>query len=172
MKYRILCLIAMLPISLSYVDTALEREPSEYSVLSDLVTANDMTPHDEAIKAILEASKRYDIDSRELTAIAIVESSFSHNSRMIANTNGTHDIGLFQINTVNHDVCKEYNLYDVKDNALCAAKLLARLKVMRRDYVGAYHSKTPEKKMKYIQKITQVLNKVNRYDSNDITEEL
>ena len=161
-----------MPISLSYVDTALEREPSEYSMIRYLVTANDMKPHDAAIRAILNASKRYDIDSRELTAIAIVESSFRHNTRLIANTNGTHDLGLFQINTVNHKTCVEYDLNDVNGNALCAAKLLSSLKARRTDYLGVYHSKTPQKKMKYLNKITKVMSKVVRYDSNNITEEL
>jgi hypothetical protein len=162
MKRLALILIAALPLSLSYIDTPSQPRSNEYDIIRELVLSQSMTPHDEAIKAIVKASKIYSLDSRELTAIAVIESSFNPRVRTMTNHNGTQDVGMFQINTINHVTCKGLDLSDVSDNALCAAKLLSKHKESRSDYLGVYHSKTQDKKMKYIQKITKVLANTSR----------
>lgn len=125
--------------------------------IQDLAQANGFKPSKRIIEAIVIASETHQIDALELTAIGIVETGLGKYSRTRLNSNGTHDKGVFQINTVNYPKCIEYNLDSVEGSSLCAAKLLSQIKTKRADYLGVYHSKTPSKKAKYIQKITQVL---------------
>ena len=125
-----------------------------------LALKNGFKPSDRIVKAIVNASKRYHIDALELTAIGILETGLGRYAKDRLNTNGTIDHGIFQINTVNESKCVEYNLSSVEGSSYCAAKLLSRIKKHHvSDYLGRYHSKTPSKKAKYFEKITQVLAK-------------
>lgn len=126
-----------------------------------LAKANGFTPSKRIIDAIIRASDTYEIDALELTAIGIVETGLGKYNTLKKNSNGTHDRGVFQINTVNYSKCVEYNLDSPEGSALCAAKLLSKIKSHRADYLGVYHSKTPSKKMKYLNKVSQVLNLVS-----------
>lgn len=126
--------------------------------VADLAKANGYAPSKRIIESILRASETYHIDALELTAIAIVETGLGKNARTRVNSNGTKDHGLFQINTVNVPKCVEYNLDSPEGSALCAAKLLSGIKAKRADYLGVYHSKTPSRKVAYMQKVSQVLN--------------
>lgn len=123
-----------------------------------LAKANGYEPSKRIIGAIIRAADTYDIDALELTAIGIVETGLGKFSTAKKNTNGTKDRGVFQINTVNYSKCVEYNLDSPEGSALCAAKLLSKIKLYRADYLGVYHSKTPSKKLKYLNKVSQVLN--------------
>lgn len=125
--------------------------------VSDLAKANGFDVSFRVTDAILKASKQYDVDAYELTAIGIVETGLGKYARTRKNKDGTIDKGIFQINTVNHAKCVEYNLESPEGSALCAAKLLAEIRTKRNDYLGVYHSKTPSKKAKYLQKIAKVL---------------
>lgn len=136
------------------------------NVVRHIASMNGFNVTKEVEIALYKAAKAFNLDVRELTAIALVESGLGSNSIRRLNTNSTIDVGLFQINTVNHSFCKEYKLDIPLDNALCAGKLLSSIKARRADYLGVYHSKTPKKKMKYIQKINKVLNAADRYNSN------
>lgn len=125
--------------------------------VQDLARSNGFAPSKRIIDAILTASETYQIDALELTAIGIIETGLGKYARTRKNSNGTYDKGLFQINTVNYPKCVEYNLDSPEGSALCAAKLLSQIKAKRADYLGVYHSKTPTKKAKYLQKVSQVL---------------
>jgi hypothetical protein len=125
--------------------------------VEDLAKSNGFKPSKRIIDAILTASEAYQIDALELTAIGIIETGLGKYARTRKNSNGTYDKGLFQINTVNYPKCIEYNLDSPEGSALCAAKLLSQIKSKRADYLGVYHSKTPTKKAKYLQKVSQVL---------------
>lgn len=125
-----------------------------------LALKNGFKPDDRIIKAIVNASKRYHVDALELTAVGILETGLGKYAKDRLNTNGTIDKGIFQVNTVNASKCIEYNLSSVEGSSFCAAKLLNSIKKYHNnDYLGRYHSKTPSKKAKYFEKITQVLAK-------------
>lgn len=122
-----------------------------------LAHANGFKPSQRVIDAIVVASEQYGIDALELTAIGIIETGLGKYTATRKNTNGTHDRGVFQINTVNYPKCVEYNLDSPEGSALCAAKLLSIIRAQRPDYLGVYHSKTPSKKARYLSKVTRVL---------------
>jgi len=125
--------------------------------VQDLAKANGFNPSMRIVKAILTASDQYGIDAMQLTAIGIIETGLGKYAVTRKNSNGTHDRGVFQINTVNAPKCVEYNLDSPEGSALCAAKLLSEIKAKRKDYLGVYHSKTHSKKVAYMQKVSQVL---------------
>lgn len=154
MKYLILTLLTM-PLKLAHADVAIVSTPS--SKIIQLAKNNGFKPSMRVVNAILEASKLYRIDPLELTAIGILETGLGKYAKTRRNSNDTFDKGVFQINTVNVKTCLEYNLDTVEGNALCAAKLLSRIKSVRADYMGVYHSKTPSKKNAYLKKIAKVL---------------
>lgn len=125
--------------------------------VEDLAKANGFKPSKRIIDAIVNAADQYQIDALELTAIGIIETGLGKYAATRKNTNGTHDKGVFQINTVNYPKCIEYNLDSPEGSALCAAKLLSEIKTRRKDYLGVYHSKTPTKKARYLAKVSRVL---------------
>lgn len=127
------------------------------SDIKSIAAANGLDVSNRTVTAIQNASRRYGIDAAELTAIGIVETGLGKYNTVNVNQNGTIDEGIFQINTVNKPYCVEYNLQSTEGNAMCAAKLLEKIKRTHSDYVGRYHSNTPIKKMQYLQKITKVL---------------
>lgn len=132
----------------------IDNRPDEIMALAN---ANGFQPSKRIVEAIVNAADQYQIDAIELTAIGIIETGLGKYARTRTNSNGTHDKGVFQINTVNYPKCVEYNLDSPEGSALCAAKLLSQIKAKRADYLGVYHSKTPSKKSKYMQKVSQVL---------------
>jgi hypothetical protein len=107
--------------------------------------------------AIASAAKAYGQDEKELLAIAIIESRLNPKATGY-NDNGTIDIGAFQINerTAASD-CEQFNVYNVKGNAYCAAFLLAgHKKTGDFYYVGRYHNAKPKLKMNYYYKVKGV----------------
>ena len=128
-----------------------------------LALANGFEATDQVADAIAKASKAYEIDAMQLTAIGIIESGLGKNpkAKMRKNSNGTHDRGVFQINTVNWPKCREFQLDTVEGTAFGAAKLLPQSKINKPADLGKYHSKTcrPDfcPKKTYFAKITKVL---------------
>lgn len=132
-------------------DTRIEVE------IKELAIANGFSPNTRLINAIAKASDIFEIDALELTAIAIIETGLGTNVVARKNKNGTIDRGLFQINSVNHKECIEYDLDSYEGSSLCAAKILSRIKMSRKDYLGVYHSKTKHLKAAYIEKVERIL---------------
>lgn len=116
------------------------------------------------------AAKRHGVSATVLTAIAKVESRFGADKRVRLNSNGTFDVGPFQINSIHWDTtCSEYNVQHIKGNALCAAKLLAQAKRHKKKDVhwqGRYHSRTPSRKIAYYNKLLYNIKKLNKEKSN------
>jgi stage V sporulation protein SpoVS len=127
-----------------------------------LADANGFEASNEVVDAIARASQAFEVDAMQLTAIGIIESGLGKYAKTRKNNNGTHDHGVFQINTVNLPKCKAFRVDTVEGSAFCAAKLLSQIKIKKPSDVAKYHSKTPSKKMIYFSKITQVLSAENR----------
>lgn len=116
-------------------------------------------PSEATLKVIYRAAKRYDVDAQHLIKIAFLESSFREDARR-ANPNGTIDLGMFQVNSIHWTTtCKRFDVFTLKGNALCAAKLL-RLAGKHADtdphWIGRYHSRTPSRKEAYAAKLAAV----------------
>lgn len=168
MKNYIFILVLFMGVSLSIypIDESLDldtqnevvetKESYIFNDIKDLANANGFNPTKRVIDSIVRASNEYGIDALELTAIGIIETGLGKYVKTMKNKNGTHDRGVFQINTINESKCVEYNLDSPEGSALCAAKLLSEIRSKRKDYLGVYHSKTPSKKEKYLKKITKV----------------
>lgn len=160
MKYLILILTLILTSLVASASDSMptaETSQDAVSAVLELAKANGFNPSKRVVNAIVIASETYQIDPIELTAICIVETGLGTNAKTRKNKDGTLDRGLFQINSVNYPKCVEYNLDNAEGSALCAAKLLYKIKSRRSDYLGVYHSKTPTLKAKYIEKLTKVL---------------
>lgn len=107
-------------------------------------------------QAIEGAAAAYQVDARVLKAIAYLESSGGKFVGPKINKNGTVDIGQFQINSVHWaTTCSMYKVDTLRDNAMCAAKLLKQHKKFKYSdphWIGRYNSKTPSLKLKYFNK--------------------
>lgn len=126
----------------------------------DLAQKNGFKPSNRVVKAISYASKAFDLNPLELSAIALLETGMGKYNSVRLNKNGTTDQGIFQINSVNKQYCLEYDISTPEGSALCAAKLLSRIKHKHfkdPEYLGRYHSKTPKYKKIYFSKLTKVL---------------
>ena len=108
---------------------------------------------------IIDASVEHSVEPSYLVAIGILESSLGTNIKTTINKNNTQDYGIFQINDVNRAFCKNLDLQDIKQNAHCAAKIIARLKPKNLKDLAKYHSKTLKHKEKYYLKLTKVFEK-------------
>lgn len=150
-------LVLVLALFVSFNVHAEVIEETVESRIIELADSNGFKPSKRIVNAIVNASEQYNVDALELTAIGIVETGLGKYAKTRKNRNGTFDKGLFQINTINEKTCVEYNLDSAEGSALCAAKLLSRIKSKHNDYLGRYHSKTPSKKATYSKKITKVL---------------
>ena len=126
----------------SAVPETVEQVETVQDQVKALAVANGFSASDQVADAIAKASKAYEIDAMQLTAIGIVESGLGSNPRakLRKNNNGTHDKGVFQINTVNWPKCVEFRLETVEGNAFCAAKLLSQIKINKPSDLGKYHS--------------------------------
>lgn len=125
--------------------------------LRKIAVKHGYAPKQQALNAIRVAAKVYNLNAKELLAIALVETG-AKQSVVHKNLNGTLDVGLFQINTVNWGACSEFNIWQVEGNALCAAKLLASLKHrFPKTYLERYHSHTISKRNIYAKRLEKFL---------------
>lgn len=126
-------------------------------------------------ECLIHAAKSYGIDPTILYAILMVEGGANH--VIGKNSNGTNDLGYFQINDINADVLKkefgitkEELLSDGCLNAAVAARhLLISISDVKEeiktydDYLAAiarYHSKTPKHNEAYRKKLALALEKI------------
>lgn len=120
---------------------------------------DNVKPSKAAIKAMLKASEKYGIDAQDLVRIAYVESRYKTDA-IRNNTNGTVDVGMFQVNSVHWSTtCKGIDVLTLQGNAYCAAKILAKhAKHAETDanWLGRYHSKTKALKLQYVEKLASV----------------
>jgi soluble lytic murein transglycosylase-like protein len=106
------------------------------------------------------ASSRYGVPADLLHAIAVVESS-SNSRALNRNVDGTHDIGLMQINSrwlrkLHQHGLTENDLWDPCVNTLVAAWLLSEnFKTWGPTYraLGAYHSPSPARQIWYARRV-------------------
>lgn len=132
----------------------------------DLVAA----PHvsHESIEACLDKAAIYHgVDPNLLHAIAVVESGLNPQAMNTANANGTRDIGLMQINSswlpqLARWNIREQDLFDPCISAYVGAWILAdniaRLGPVWRA-VGAYNARSPERQLRYVQRVQRQLGK-------------
>lgn len=117
-----------------------------------------------------EASARYGIPTKLLYAIAKHESGLNPAALNSSNKNGTHDIGIMQINSVHLKKLaefgiKETDLWHACTNVMVGAWILAD-NIQRYGYnwtaVGAYNAKSPDKRERYAHMIASILKGDNR----------
>lgn len=129
--------------------------------VKQLAFKNGFKPSDRIVNAIVMASQTFHINPLELTAICLIETGCGKYNQINHNRNKSIDVGIFQINSINHDYCIEYNLQSPEGSALCAAKLLSRIQKswQKKDakWLGRYHSKTIKYKNEYYNKINKVI---------------
>lgn len=115
---------------------------------------------DEITDCFLKAEERYGVPAWLLWSVAKVESGF--NPRAInTNANGTHDIGLMQINSGWLPTLRRYgigvsDLWDVCTNIMVGAWVLAQnIQKMGWNWeaIGAYNARSKEKRVRYAWKI-------------------
>lgn len=121
------------------------------------------------------AAKAHGVDAWLLFAISSVESTFTPNIK-VRNTNGTHDLGLMQINTIHIPTFKKLGIseYELQHNDcknIWAAGYVLKQSIkhfgMNVDGVGGYHSYTPHLRVKYGKKVLKRYNElVQRYHIN------
>jgi hypothetical protein len=139
---------------------AKHSKASERSEVMALAKKNGYSPSQEVIQAIVKASRWYNIDPLELTAIGILETGLGKYSLVNKNKNSI-DLGIFQINSANFSRCKMFNINTIEGNAMCAALILHNIRYNFSDkdekWIGIYHSKKPKYKNKYFAKISKIL---------------
>lgn len=138
-----------------------QAKANDFKDVQDLALKNGFKPSKQVIRAVVKAARWYGLNPLDLGAIGLIETGLGKFNQDTVNKNGTVDTGIFQINTINKSKCIEYDLNTPEGSALCAAKLLAKIK---RHYASKdpqwsaiYHSKTKSYKEKYFRKIAKVL---------------
>ncbi|MDI1473014.1 lytic transglycosylase domain-containing protein [Thermodesulfovibrio sp. 1176] len=130
----------------------------------NISSSQSLQPY-EINQCFLEAGQKYGIHPNLLWAIAKVESNFNYTA-LNRNGNGTYDIGIMQINTSWLPVLKKYGLYDERQiwnpcyNIHVGAWVLAQC-INKYGYtweaVGCYNASSKIKRIKYSQKVWEVL---------------
>lgn len=119
---------------------------------------------DEIMECLLKAEERYGVPSWLLWSVAKVESGFNPRA-FNTNTNGTHDIGLMQINsgwlpTLRRHGIGVSDLWDVCTNIMVGAWVMAQnIQKMgwNWDAIGAYNARSKERRIKYAWKIYRAI---------------
>jgi soluble lytic murein transglycosylase-like protein len=122
------------------------------------------------------ASSRYEVPAELLQAIAQVESSTNPRA-FNRNVDGTHDIGLMQINsrwlrTLHQHGLTENDLWDPCVNTLVAAWILSenfRLWGPTYRALGAYHSPSPARQIWYARRVLGVTLKAHPEPGSRLT---
>lgn len=131
-------LVAVLLSLVSFESMALDKPKVDYSTL----------------QVIYSVAVKTGLDAADLVRIAYVESRFKVNAVRV-NTNGTTDVGLFQVNSIHWtSTCKGLDVFSIQGNTECAARIILKHKKSASHFdtswLGRYHSKTPSRKAKYI----------------------
>lgn len=117
---------------------------------------------------LVNAAIHHSVSPRVLKAISIVESSMNPKAVNNANSNGTSDTGLMQINDwwlptlAKHGIDRN-DLFDGCKSAYVGAWILAHAYKQHGPTwraVGSYNSPTPSKQQIYAQKVYDVLRKM------------
>lgn len=111
-----------------------------------------------------ESARYHKVNPWILRAIAAVESGFRP-ATIVGNTNGTLDRGMTGINSVHLPELSRYGITTGDMMDACKSVYLAGWHLRRKineggntwESVGAYHSKTPDKRDVYVRKIQRVL---------------
>ena len=162
MKYiasrgAIIALMALIAFIIGSVVGSIEAKASDRTELVGMAHKSKLYASSEVLNAIIKAGRAYNVRPKELFTLAIIESNLNPNV-FRTNANGTTDVGLMQINSVNVNKCLEYNINTIMGNTMCAAKIVASLKAAYpSDYLGVYHSKTNKYKIKYLARVSKVL---------------
>lgn len=124
------------------------------------INACAVQPDKAIVKVIYRAAAEFHVNAQDLVRIAYTESKFKPDA-VRSNKNGTIDYGMFQVNSIHWTTtCKAMKVMQIRDNARCAAKILADIKQHHShtdtQWLGRYHSKTPSKKAKYCQLLSAV----------------
>lgn len=118
---------------------------------------------------VLDAARAGGLPAAALFGILATEGGKT--GEALRNTNGTWDMGPFQINTVHVDtlaamgIAPESVLQDGCVNAYAAAWLLRREYLRTGDIwqaIGAYHSRTPHRRDAYMARVRANLEKLHR----------
>jgi len=121
-----------------------------------------------------ESAREFTQDVNLLKAISKAESNFNDHAISPPNDDGSVDIGLMQINSGwiprlrKHGITKEM-LFDpcvnIKVGAWILAKNIASYGNVWRA-VGAYNAKTPWKQQRYIERVRNAYNELQKHDFN------
>jgi soluble lytic murein transglycosylase-like protein len=115
-------------------------------------------PYDQCFTA---AAERFGVDKHMLIAIAKTESAFNPHAIGPTNADGTHDVGLMQINTrwlpqLAHMGIHREKLMGACTNIYVGAWILSK-KIRQHGTlwkaVGAYNAITPDKRARYVAKV-------------------
>jgi hypothetical protein len=117
----------------------------------------------DTLKAVYAEVKGTGLDINHVLQIAYTESRFNPHALRV-NKNGTIDVGMFQINSVHFSgICADLDVMTVKGNTQCAIKLIKEAKKHSRhdkNWLGRYHSKTPSRKLNYVNLLNNVPKRV------------
>jgi hypothetical protein len=151
---RLIWLMAVFGLAIMFKACEAEAGPKE---LHKYATTLGVKPPTSLMAAISKSAKIHGLSEMEMLRVAFVESSLNPRAYNY-NTNGTEDVGAFQINTViANGECQEYNIYNVLGNAMCAGRVMARHRTSGDPfYIGRYHNMKPNLKLKYYKKVEAV----------------
>ena len=161
-KGAIIALMALMAFIIGSIIGSVQARASDRTELLGMAHKSKLYVSSEVLNAIIKAGRAYNVRPKELFTLAIIESNLNPNV-FRTNANGTTDIGLMQINSVNINKCLEYNINTIMGNTMCAAKIVASLKAAYpSDYLGVYHSKTNRFKNQYLAKVSRILYSLNQ----------
>jgi len=152
--------LALLAYILGCLLGARHAKADDYTDVKTLAIKNGYSPSNDVIRAIVKASRWYNINPLDLTAIGIIETGLGKYSLINKNRN-SYDLGVFQINSGNFQRCKAFDINTIEGNAMCAALILhnIRYNFSHKDnkWLGIYNSKKQKYKEKYFAKISKIL---------------
>lgn len=150
-------LICLVSFGNGLIEPTEEQYRCDKGKLKKICYLRKVSATDDTLNVIINAAYKYQVSAVELASIAVVETALGNLNRVNINKNKTHDVGLFQINSVNFNYCREYDVRTDSGSAMCAAKILSKIKMKHpNDYLGRYHSNTSFLKKKYERKVKRV----------------
>jgi len=129
-------------------------------------------------KFFYQSAKKYNIPYLVLKTVAMTENIFFNHDIIKYNKNGTIDIGLMQINTIQIEELSELKLtkdklMDIEVNIDTAAYIISKL-IISRGYswkaIGVYHSKTKKHKNKWIKRAKENIQILSKKEIRKLNE--